>query len=280
MNLYDQLLSLQILENAYKEWENYRQELTKYIIDCGKHGGSLALFGAGRCNDLDLKLLESHFSSIMLIDKDEKAMQHAIKQYQLEDSKVVKTRVIDFIGLTEAEYRAYADALVYEVRKLGRHTNCQQLAKFAINQLNHLYQKMIGRPVQLEDLLFDTSVVIGVHSQLISILEWIWSVILQTIGQNESSVRNRMIEMNSSMVSQFNTLILQKTRDRVIIGCEEGRIGQIGSIQGATQGLRDIERRIAYEEIKSLNCQYIKWPFNVQQGVVYHVKLQTLVKNT
>lgn len=80
MNIYDQLRSLQVINNAYNEWESYRRELTEIIMKYAKESESIAIFGAGRCNDIDLRRLSECFSEIILFDKDLEAMKEGLYQ--------------------------------------------------------------------------------------------------------------------------------------------------------------------------------------------------------
>ncbi|MGL4345024.1 MAG: hypothetical protein ACRCTE_07500, partial [Cellulosilyticaceae bacterium] len=141
MNLYDQLVALQVIPHAFEDWADYRGELTQYVIEQAPHQGSLALFGAGRCNDLDLKRLIGHFEQVILLDRDEEAMIEALRRYGLQNSSVVQKKVVDFVGLSVGDYRDYADALVAQVRKQGMATDVSELADFAIGQLEKLSQK-------------------------------------------------------------------------------------------------------------------------------------------
>ena len=58
------------LPDAYEDWREYRQLLTDTVIECGNGDQSktIAIIGAGRCNDIDLKALCRHFEIITLVD--------------------------------------------------------------------------------------------------------------------------------------------------------------------------------------------------------------------
>lgn len=276
MNLYDQLLRLQVIENAYEEWTTYREQLTDYIIKEARGNECIAIFGAGRCNDIDLKHLLAHFNEIVLLDKDKEAMEEGIYRQGVINSKRIKVKQVDFIGISNEDYRNYADILIKEVRKLGMNTNCQELAQVALKQLKRLEEKTERINIDLGIGLYETTVVVGVHSQLLSMLEWIWHIILQTIKQNESSVRAQIIKMNEKYVRRFNDLLIRAAKETIIIGCEKERIGQIGSIQGAVQAMNDFNRRVRANEVNLLNEVQLEWAFNVEQGVVYLVDCQSI----
>lgn len=84
MSLYEDLLQKQFLPHAYEDWAEYRNAISNYLIASTAADSTLAIFGAGCCNDWDLSLLAGHFSSITLIDNNLPAMKQALKRYQLE----------------------------------------------------------------------------------------------------------------------------------------------------------------------------------------------------
>lgn len=69
--LYDQLLRLQHMPNAFTEWSGYRNDLTDFIIDHTDSGKTVLIIGAGACNDYDIGRLLFHFSKIILLDRNE-----------------------------------------------------------------------------------------------------------------------------------------------------------------------------------------------------------------
>ena len=70
MSLYDELLQFQILPHARNDWAEYRTAVTAYLLQHTEPQSSVAVFGAGRCNDIDLREFRKHFSSVTLIDSN------------------------------------------------------------------------------------------------------------------------------------------------------------------------------------------------------------------
>lgn len=278
MNIYDQLRNLQVINNAYNEWENYRYELTEVIIRYAQDNKSIAIFGAGRCNDIDLKRLSACFNEVILFDKDQEAMKEALYQQKVGTMPNIKMKVTDFVGIDDVDYRVYVDILISEIRKKGMGTSCHTLAEVALNQLEVLYTKAMDTPIHFGTQAYDCAVVVGVHSQLISMLEWIWSIMLQMIKQEETSVRNKIIEMNEAFVVRFNNAVIEGTRNKIIMGCEEARVGKEGTVQGAVQALYDLKRRHAKGEINICEAMKITWPFHRSQGIEYRIFLQIINK--
>jgi hypothetical protein len=63
----------------YKIYTNHREHSTSLILSQGQNG-RLLIVGAGNCNDVDLVRLSRQFSEIHLLDIDEDALSHGIKQ--------------------------------------------------------------------------------------------------------------------------------------------------------------------------------------------------------
>ena len=276
MNLYDQLVELQNIPKAYEKWTAYREEITHYLIEQAYSNREIAIFGAGYCNDMDLGLLVSYFEKVYLLDQDEKAMREALKQYGLAKHPRIELKCTNFTGIYEDDLRDYADALVKEVRRRGMATNVNEFAACACNLLKAFEEKIIENK-----LVFDTyenTVILGVHSQLLNMLEWIYSVILQTIGKEEQSVRQKIVRLNDLAVEKLNSVIVMSTKQHMIMGCEETRIGQIGSIQGALQAIVDMAKRKDKEEVKLLDETYMLWPLHEEANKCYRMRIQTLKK--
>lgn len=276
MNLYDQLLSLQVIEDAYEEWTGYREELTNFVIETAQSRESIAVFGAGRCNDIDLNRLASYFNQVFLIDKDEQAMRAGIDRQKAGTRDNIEIQIADFVGISAQDYREYADLLIAEVRRKGLQTNIEDLARTAREYLCKLENRVGQMPLDLGSKHYETSVVAGVHSQLISMLDWIWSIMLETIGQNEISVRQKIIALNDSYIQRFNSALLEVTTQNLIIGCEVERLGKPGHIQGAVQALDDMGRRERMGEIQRAAAKEIQWPFNLKQNISYNMLISNM----
>lgn len=126
---------------------------------------------------------------------------------------------------------------------------------------------------------YEYGVIIGVHSQLISMFDWIWQVILQTLGQQDERVRQKIIQLNEKVVRKFNDAFWQVTKYKAIVGCELSKSNQVGSIQGAIQAIEQIEEEILKGTIKKQQTTYMEWPFNKSQGISYKMQLQVLQIN-
>lgn len=279
MNLYDQLLSLQIIEGAYENWRVYRSALTDYILLSGKGEKSLAILGAGSCNDLDLKRLSEQFEVIYLIDRSQQGMRDALEKYNLVDSPKIILKEQDFVGITAEQYRHYADTLVWKIRERGKQTHLDELAGVALSLLQAFKNQISQSELALGSSCYDVVVAVGVHSQLISMLDWIWQVMMQTLGCEQSElaqmIRNEIIEMNSLCVERFDLALIKAAKKQVIMGLETERVGRIGSVQGAIQALQHLDSLKEKGQVEKIKEAYVLWPFQVAQGVSYQMKIQS-----
>ncbi len=60
---------------SWRRFANHRRHVMALALACG--GASIALLGAGNCNDVDLRALEQQFRDIHLVDIDRAAVEHA-----------------------------------------------------------------------------------------------------------------------------------------------------------------------------------------------------------
>ena len=104
MSLYEDLLQKQFLPHAYEDWAEYRNAISNYLIASTAADSTLAIFGAGCCNDWDLSLLAGHFSSITLIDNNLPSMKQALKRYQLESYPTIHLDECNLTGLYGSDY--------------------------------------------------------------------------------------------------------------------------------------------------------------------------------
>lgn len=52
--ILDKIAAIRTNPNAFEEWRDYRRQLTDVVISATTEGDTLAVYGAGSCNDIDL----------------------------------------------------------------------------------------------------------------------------------------------------------------------------------------------------------------------------------
>jgi hypothetical protein len=102
---YNRLLDLHAQNNrataaSWERFASHRSHVTKLLRAAG--GESLAILGAGNCNDVDLELLGGQFREIHLIDIDRAAVDRA-RQWQVpaRASSLVTHAPVDLSGCLE-----------------------------------------------------------------------------------------------------------------------------------------------------------------------------------
>ena len=181
MSVYDELLKTQTIPHAYENWAEYRRELTEYLTGVTDAGSTLAVFGAGSCNDLDLCMLREHFSQITLIDCQKESMFAALDTYQLREDASLGLKEADFLGITPAEYREYADDVLRMIQVEGKDTDMPEVAEYAILRMKELYARAERRPLDFGEKTYDYAIAAGVHSQINNMFAWLWQVYLESV---------------------------------------------------------------------------------------------------
>ena len=269
MSLYDELLQFQILPHARNDWAEYRTAVTAYLLQHTEPQSSVAVFGAGRCNDIDLREFRKHFSSVTLIDSNRDSMQEALAAYDLTDDPSMHLFSCDFTGITPQDYRNFSDALTSFCQVNGSRTDIRLLADYAVSGLDSLYVKADQHNPDFGTGCFDYSMAFGVHSQINSMAAWIFSAFAAQLGQQEPSVESRIIRANDRLIPRLNDVILKATKTAAFFGCELKNTAVSGSIQGACQCIEDLHKRgIVTEQAVTL------WPFDQNQNIIYQMLIQ------
>lgn len=105
-HILDKIAAIRTNPNAFEEWSDYRRQLTDIVIAGTSKGDTLAVYGAGSCNDIDLRRLAKHFSEITLLDLNEEAMKDAVSRHRLEESEKIRIECFDFVGISEPDSTA------------------------------------------------------------------------------------------------------------------------------------------------------------------------------
>ena len=237
-NLYDALLSLQRIPNAYENWRDYRASLTAYITRQAPPGATAVLVGAGECNDLDLRRLAAHFSQLTLLDLNTDAMREGLKR-QDADSAKIRLVEADLFGVTPDIYRETADTLL-EALKTSLRVGGARPDAFADLFLASMKQAMSHRrPAELDKLGIPADYVVccGVHSQLLAIFPQMLRVYRRYLDFDPVPVLRRISELNGAIASECTAQLLALAGHGLFLGLEEQRVGVEGGVEGAAQAI-------------------------------------------
>ena len=277
MSVYDELLKTQTIPHAYENWAEYRRELTEYLTGVTDAGSTLAVFGAGSCNDLDLCMLREHFSQITLIDCQKESMFAALDTYQLSEDASLGLKEADFLGITPAEYREYADDVLRMIQVEGKDTDMPEVAEYAILRMKELYARAERRPLDFGEKTYDYAIAAGVHSQINNMFAWLWQVYLEAVGTWETTVFDYVKQKNEEVIPRFQEAFYRSVKKGAVLACERKRIGRDGGIQGACQALKDaIDRQDAGKCLIDESIA-LRWPFDTAQGITYQMSVLHIV---
>lgn len=262
MRYLDRLIASEVLPNAYKEWRGYRQKLTDFIEEnCVAEGGCkpvLAIWGAGRSNDIDLARLAERFK-LVLIDRDAEGLAQACKTYGLEETDAI---CVD-LPFWNVEFEIYEmfEALLAEGEEAE--IVIEHLQQVAFDN-SHRVLPDIGRR-------FDYSVCVGLHSQLNARFAGLLYMYRENYDEEElQMIENAIRALNEAAVTRTNDVIYMLTEKLMVFGLEWAVVNESAmdqweklvpeDIEGALQLRHDIGMHKDFD-IRIEAERRLFWPF-------------------
>lgn len=262
MRYLDRLIASEVLPNAYKEWRGYRQKLTDFIEEnCVAEGGCkpvLAIWGAGRSNDIDLARLAERFK-LVLIDRDAEGLVQACKTYGLEETDVICVD-LPFWNVELETYEMF-EALLAEGEEAE--IVIEHLKQVAFDN-SHRVLPDIGRR-------FDYSVCVGLHSQLNARFAGLLYMYRENYDEEElQMIENAIRALNEAAVTRTNDVIYMLTEKLMVFGLEWAVVNESTmdqwenlvpeEIEGALQLRHDIGMHKDFD-IRIEAERRLFWPF-------------------
>lgn len=262
MRYLDRLIASEVLPNAYKEWRGYRQKLTDFIEEnCVAEGECkpvLAIWGAGRSNDIDLARLAERFK-LVLIDQDAEGLAQACKTYGLEETDVICVD-LPFWNVELETYEMF-EALLAEGEEAE--IVIEHLKQVAFDN-SHRVLPDIGRR-------FDYSVCIGLHSQLNARFAGLLYMYRENYDEEElQMIENAIRALNEAAVTRTNDVIYMLTEKLMVFGLEWAVVNESAmdqwenlvpeEIEGALQLRHDIGMHKDFD-IRIEAERRLFWPF-------------------
>ena len=262
MRYLDRLIASEVLPNAYKEWRGYRQKLTDFIEEnCVAEGGCkpvLAIWGAGRSNDIDLARLAERFK-LVLIDRDAEGLVQACKTYGLEKTDVICVD-LPFWNVELETYEMF-EALLAEGEEAE--IVIEHLKQVAFDN-SHRVLPEIGRR-------FDYSVCVGLHSQLNARFAGLLYMYRENYDEEElQMIENAIRALNEAAVTRTNDVIYMLTEKLMVFGLEWAVVNESAmdqwekfvpeDIEGALQLRHDIGMHKDFD-IRIEAERRLFWPF-------------------
>lgn len=262
MRYLDRLITSEVLPNAYKEWRGYRQKLTDFIEEnCVVEGGCkpvLAIWGAGRSNDIDLARLAERFK-LVLIDRDAEGLAQACKTYGLEETDAICVD-LPFWNVELETYEMF-EALLAEGEEAE--IVIEHLKQVAFDN-SHRVLPDIGRR-------FDYSVCVGLHSQLNARFAGLLYMYRENYDEEElQMIENAIRALNEAAVTRTNDVIYMLTEKLMVFGLEWAVVNESAmdqwenlvpeEIEGALQLRHDIGMHKDFD-IRIEAERRLFWPF-------------------
>mgnify|MGYP001127930362 FL=1 len=262
MRYLDRLIASEVLPNAYKEWRGYRQKLTDFIEEnCVAEGGDkpvLAIWGAGRSNDIDLARLAERFK-LVLIDRDAEGLAQACKAYGLEETDAICVD-LPFWNVELETYEMF-EALLAEGEEAE--IVIEHLKQVAFDN-SHRVLPEIGRR-------FDYSVCVGLHSQLNARFAGLLYMYRENYDEEElQMIENAIRALNEVAVTRTNDVIYMLTEKLMVFGLEWAVVNESAmdqwenlvpeEIEGALQLRHDIGMHKDFD-IRIEAERRLFWPF-------------------
>lgn len=262
MRYLDRLIASEVLPNAYKVWRGYRQKLTDFIEEnCVAEGGRkpvLAIWGAGRSNDIDLARLAERFK-LVLIDRDAEGLAQACKTYGLEETDAICVD-LPFWNVELETYEMF-EALLAEGEE----------AEIVIEHLKQVAFDNSHRGLPEIGRRFDYSVCVGLHSQLNARFAGLLYMYRENYDEEElQMIENAIRALNEAAVTRTNDVIYMLTEKLMVFGLEWAVVNESAmdqwenlvpeEIEGALQLRHDIGMHKDFD-IRIEAERRLFWPF-------------------
>ena len=308
MNVIDEIKKEFEIPGAFESWALYREQVTDLIlasvsqpdllqeaspqtsiqdVECSrrpmptsgtKATGSIALFGIGPANDIDLRRLSERFERITLIDLDREGMERGLVRYGLQHCPKVALWDTSLSGVTMEDVAAFFETLYDQVVRSGRALTEAAFMEMSQAVLEQIRRKVFATREVLRARLpkehYDMVVSVGLHSQFWSILSYSWLTLAgnveeQILGHamNHDPFFEALRAIDDQFIPVLNEVMLSMG-DRVIIAVEED---EAHPVEGAFQSMQDIRQHYPDVQEKRLH-----WPFRPEEGKSYEMLFQII----
>lgn len=277
MNVIEEIKREFEIPGAFESWAAYRKEVTDLILESGARG-SIALFGIGPANDIDLRRLRERFGRIVLIDLDRESMERGLVRYGLQHCPKVELWDTSLSGVTMEDVAAFFETLYNQVVQSGRTLTEAAFMEMSLAALEQIRRKVVSSREALRAKLpaehYDMVVSVGLHSQFWSILSYSWLTLAgnveeQLLGHamNHDPFFEALRAIDDAFIPMLNEVLLSMG-DRAIIAVEED---EAHPVEGAFQSLQDI--RQCYPEVQE---KRLHWPFRPEDEKSYEMLFQII----
>ena len=271
------------LINACEDWKNYRQLLTDMVIDAsgGDRSKTVAVIGAGYCNDIDINRLCGNFNKIMLIDCDSEALSKVKKDLKEAEAEKIVTVPASLTGIEESDISAFFDDTLLELKRYGKQLTGRSFEEVLTTNLDKLQSNMYTKEDEILKNLphADITVCNGVCSQLFSVISYFLRSVAASIPDTlfkgafeiADKLEQKLKNCNYIIVPLIVNSLLKAAGDCVIFGNEYSKKHPV---EGAYQCIEAVVK--SGRAVKEYEA---KWNFNRIENIVYNMLLQVCFIN-
>lgn len=281
--IYEILRKSEQIPNAYKEWREYRKEVTAYLLSKLKRQSHIAVLGAGESNDLELKRIVEAGHQVTLLDANDAAMQRGI-QKQFGEA-MLQSGCQDYIRVKHCNVWPVT---VEDYHHLEEMLFCCTDMTALIGFMKTLMQRIEESPLDLGDG-YDWIVVLGLHSQVnimfVSLLQYYMNTFGLRYSETEVNSYLTMVSHMNQNMTGYLQIPLMKAAKHQLFGYEyasfdsgderiyevqnqfrQGRADLvkkmgISRVEGAVQWEQLLSREYAKNRLEIKDWDYFIWPF-------------------
>jgi len=206
---YNQLNTSQKLEDIYKRFSTYREELTEIVIDLISKSFDkkvhVVVFGAGNLMDFDYRQLDdlSTCKSIQITDVDNEAMRNGLDYLQLNKSKI---EVVNFNYLGDF-VDGHLNLLINQLNLpyISKKESLDKVEEFFVNILNEFEQYSYLDYIHIKG---DVVIVMPIYTQLLY-LELI-DKLQNTKGYKH--IQEYLLQKMIYVIDEFNKKVIKCVR--------------------------------------------------------------------
>lgn len=271
---------------AHEEWALYRTELTDFILESCEAGTTIAIYGAGGCNDIDLGRLCGHFSEVALIDNDEEELGKIDVEQCFNN---IKTVCFDLTGQDESALQRYINYLI-DRHNSGRIENGFSDFADGLEELARTICTEDRHPTGIVPVLgkqYDYAVIAGVHSQLNNVLSGLASFCLGRFGVSKE-LRTEAVErieavqrlFTEQIVRTADDIVLDATLRGIVLGFEyEVHSGNdiFTYVEGASHCAADFEQLQKDGLLRLEKSRHLRWDIDSSRCLFYDMLVASFV---
>ncbi|AGK96529.1 hypothetical protein [Clostridium pasteurianum] len=293
-NIYDKDDSK--FEKWYEHRKIIRDVIDKRVAEVNlDNNKSIAIWGAGKCYDIDLTYLSNKFNRVMLLDINEDCMKDALKLHNVTGKKNIEIKKVDFMGNTDKIYREFFELVEnrHSVKELRIYLENLKESITRNNNINSDLDK------------FNITLCLGVHSQILVAINIILMYAQNFYDKKDiEDLINIFKICKKEAEKNFNQSIINHSTDLLFIGFDlmelslkngtekfygeieaallkndiEGviRIAMQCPVSGAAQAAEDMWNRIINKKLKFDGIDCWLWDYDITKSYVFI--LETLIK--